>query len=216
MGKLLLKINKNIWCKDVNKKNNFIDGFTLIELMVATSVFIVIMLSAISSLNIANSVNKRSQQLGLVMDNVNFAMESMTRSLRMGTNYICKQGSDDIDLSAESSSLDCGFDTVDGGYLVAFKPSLSTSSGLLAYKLNKDTTTNIRSLQKCDSKNICVDMTSSNVDIDTLKFFVIGAEDSKDGIQPSVYIIMRGTVTVKGESTSFAIQTMASQRATEQ
>ena len=39
-----------------------------------------------------------------------------------------------------------------------------------------------------------------------------GSENPDDKTQPSVYIIMEGTVMVKGVPTSFAIQTLASQR----
>jgi hypothetical protein len=47
-----------------------------------------------------------------------------------------------------------------------------------------------------------------------LKFFVEGSSTT-DTKQPSVYIIMKGTVTVKGQLTSFIMQTLASQRSTE-
>jgi len=55
-------------------------------------------------------------------------------------------------------------------------------------------------------------MVSSDVNIERLKFFVKGAENPSENTQPSVYIIMKGTVKVKGVPTSFAVQTLASQR----
>jgi hypothetical protein len=57
-------------------------------------------------------------------------------------------------------------------------------------------------------------MVSRDVDIQTLKFFVNGT-DISDQTQPSVYISIKGTVTVKGVPNTFAIQTMASQRSSE-
>lgn len=189
-------------------------GFTLIELMVATALFIVVMIMAMSSLSVSSSTSKKAQQLSLAMENVNFAMESMTRSLRMGSNYTCKILPDIIVLSSIPPPADCDFNTA-GGYLVAFKPAITNSSyPFIAYKTyNNNGTT---SLQRCDDDNTCIALTSSNVNVELLKFYVIGADSTTSGIQPSVYIMMKGTVTVEGNSSSFAIQTIASQRSTEQ
>ena len=218
MNKIILN-NKNPNLLVVKNDINSIKGFTLIELMVATTIFITIMLVAIGSLSVSNATSKKAQQLGLAMDNVNFAMESMTRSFRMGSNYICLT-SGDIDLNDDTQApVDCS-SSGEPGFLVAFKPSTTmniNSSPLIAYKLNDNGTWS--SLQRCEEineTNTCVDVTSKNVNIDTLKFFVTGAQNISDGIQPNIYIIIKGTVTAGGESSSFAIQTMASQRSTEQ
>lgn len=189
-------------------------GFTLIELMVATALFIVVIIMAMGSLSVSSSTNKKTQQLSLAMENVNFAMESMTRSLRMGSNYVCKMGNEPVELNSIPipAPVDCDFDT-EGGYLVAFKPAISNSTfPFIAYKSFSDGTQT--SLQRCDNDTTCIALTSSNVNIDLLKFYVIGSSLT-DHVQPSVYIMMKGTVTVGGESTSFAIQTIASQRSTE-
>jgi len=189
-------------------------GFTLIELMVATALFIIVMIMSMGSLGVSGSTNKKAQQLSLAMENVNFAMESMTRSLRVGSNYVCRMGTNTIDLSSVQPTADCDF-TTDGGYLVAFKPAITNSSyPFIAFKTyNNGTWT---SLQRCDNNTTCTDLTSSNVNIEILKFFVIGADSTTSGIQPEVYIMIKGTVTVQGSASSFAIQTIASQRSTEQ
>jgi len=188
-------------------------GFTLIELMVATSIFVVIMLAAMGSLMAASATSKRAQQLQTSMDNVNFAMESMTRSIRIGRNYICKTGIDTVDLNTlPSSPIDCP----SGGYLVAFIPATTmnlSGSKLIAYKLDGTSGTGV--LERCTDNSTCVPITSSDVNITTLKFYVVGADNTTVKIQPSVYITMKGTVTIKGQASSFAIQTMASQRSSE-
>jgi len=210
----LLKNNKFNHLTNFKKERNFSRGFTLIELMVATALFIIAMIMTMGSLTVSNSTSKKAQQLGLAMENVNFAMESMTRSLRIGSNYVCRMGTNTIDLSSIQPTADCNFNT-DGGYLVAFKPAITNSSyPFIAYKTyNNGTWT---SLQRCDNNSTCTDLTSSNVNVEILKFFVIGADNTTSGVQPSVYIMMKGTVTVEGDSSSFAIQTIASQRSTEQ
>lgn len=202
----------NIFLKKLNKNSS--KGFTLIELMVATALFIVVIIMAMGSLSVSSSTNKKAQQLSLAMENVSFAMESMTRSLRMGSNYTCIISPNPILLYPVQPPADCDFKT-DGGYSVAFKPAIANSSfPFIAYKSYTNGTQT--SLQRCDSDSSpCIALTSSNVNVELLKFYVMGS-NTTDGIQPSVYIMMKGTVTVGGDSASFAIQTIASQRSTEQ
>ena len=191
MNKYLLNLNKN-------------NGFTLVELMVATSIFIVILIVIIGSLITSSDSSKKAQALRFAMDNVNFAMESMSRSIRTGTNYYC---ANEIPFSVTGTS-----DCPSGDIFIAFNPQNSTS--YVAYAKvprGNDTFT----LKRCDIDNdICTEMVSSEVDIEALKFFVKGS-DKTDDIQPSVYILMKGTINIKGVPTSFAIQTMASSRTLE-
>lgn len=177
-------------------------GFTLIELMVATSLFVVIMLSALSSLFMLLDESKNSRALRLAMDNVNFAMESMTRSIRMGSNYYC--GS--VELSNLTETQDCP----SGGSTVSFVPQ-SQGSDPVAYRIKYKLENN--TLKRYDSVNQDgISMISSDVKIESLNFFVKVPNINNMYIQPSVYIIMRGTVKVKGVPTYFAVQTLASQR----
>jgi len=185
-------------------------GFTLIELMVATSLFVVIMLSALSALFMLLDESKNSRALRFAMDNVNFAMESMTRSIRMGTNYYCAS-SGYIPLD-NNNTLDCPAKTTGGGNLLVFSPQKEEGSSVtrVGYQLNKD-----GSILRYDNLHTSdpVSITSPDVKIESLRFFVNGADGiMSPNTQPSVYIIMKGTVMVKNVPTSFSIQTLASQR----
>jgi prepilin-type N-terminal cleavage/methylation domain-containing protein len=191
------------------KKNK---GFTLIELMVATSIFVVIMLASMSALFIMLNAAKNSKALRFAMDNVNFAMESMTRSIRMGTNYYCGSLSDSsINTKDLTKTGDCtSTDGSGGGTLLAFKPQDALATNKVVYKLSRaDDGTNY--IARCGEGNACVSIISPLVNIEKLKFFVDGSSPD-DTKQASVYIIIKGTVILKGVPTSFAIQTMASQR----
>lgn len=179
-------------------------GFTLIELMVATSIFVIIMLAAMSSLFVLLNAGKNSRALRFAMDNVNFSMESMTRSIRMGTNYYCLNAGD----IGPTEHLTEGKNCPSGGTLISFLPQGSTTARV-AYKWHIDANS-VGVLQRCDENGDCVSIISPDVNIEKLKFIVKGSE-TDDG-QASVYIIMKGTVLVKGVPTSFSIQTMASQR----
>lgn len=188
-------------------------GFTLVELLVATSVFIVVMVMALSSLLTSSDSAKKSGALSFAMDNVNFAMESMTRSIRMGKNYTCLP-SGSIYLGSVSSPSDCNLNT-SGGTLLAFVPQEGyIDSPMIAYRRSqRQDGSNTYTLQRCD-KDTCSDIVASNVNIEDLKFFVNGSSTS-DFIQPSVYIIIKGSIDIKGEPFSFAIQTLASERSGE-
>lgn len=179
-------------------------GFTLIELMIATSIFAIIMLTAMGSVIITSDLAKRSQALNFTMDNLSFAIESMSRSLRMGTNYTCSSSS--INLSGNPAPQDC-----DGGSMIAFIPVGASSNYRVAYKLDSSTNT----IQRCDSINPCVSIVSPEINIEKLRFYVKGATNPNDNIQPSVYMIIKGSVTIKNNTTSFAIQTMTSERTLE-
>jgi prepilin-type N-terminal cleavage/methylation domain-containing protein len=197
-----------------NTKNQ--KGFTLIELMVATSIFMMIMLMAMGSLIVSSNAARKSQSLRLTMDNVNFAFETMTRSLRMGTNYSCVYSGGSIDLSSTPQPQDCPLRDGKPGSMVAFVPAvvdIKNPPFPLAYQRVSRPTGETSTLQRCD-RDGCVDVVSSEVDVQDLRFYVDGSYPD-DLIQPQVYILMRGTIVIKGEPTSFAIQTIASQRSGE-
>jgi hypothetical protein len=179
-------------------------GFTLIELMVATSIFMVIMLVALGSLVVTSDSAKKSNALNFTMDNLSFAMESMTRSIRMGTNYYCNSN---FIFGAELGTRDC-----EGETAISFMPAGEEldSTRRVAYILSGDT------IQRCDTAGTCVDIIASNIKIDrdSFKFFVRGS-DTDNETQASAYVIIKGTVVIKNEPISFAIQTMISQRTAE-
>lgn len=213
--------------KKIKQKNNYfisIDirergGFTLIELMVASSIFAIVMLILIGALMTTFGLAKNSRAMRLAMDNVNYAMESMTRSIRMGTNYTCVKSGEEVNLNEELLPKDCP----DGGTFLAFIPQRGASNSRVGYQVaafedngyqtpgNGNVNSTLRRYDNINSNTSGVPIVSSNVNIEKLNFFVEGS-DPNDGRQASVYIIMKGTVDVKGVPVSFSIQTLASQR----
>jgi prepilin-type N-terminal cleavage/methylation domain-containing protein len=182
-------------------------GFTLIELMVATSIFVVVMLASMSSLFVLLDSGKSSRALRFAMDNVNFAMESMTRSIRMGTNYYCGLAGQSVDLEdlSENNYNDC-LSGEDSGTLIAFKPQDTVAIYKVAYQLLDEAI-----VMTTDGGVNWVPITSDSVKIERLRYFVKGSAPN-DNTQASVYIIIKGTVMVKDVPTSFSLQTLASQR----
>src|SRR3990167_9012172 len=67
-------------------------GFTLIELMVAISIFIVVMTISMGSILNVFDANRKSRSLKTVLNNLNLAVESMSKEMRFGKNYHCGSG----------------------------------------------------------------------------------------------------------------------------
>jgi prepilin-type N-terminal cleavage/methylation domain-containing protein len=185
-------------------------GFTLVELMVSTSIFAIIMLASIGSLFTLLGASKNSRAKHTALDNVNFALESMTRSIRMGKNYICTPEGSLYPTTLEGSLIP-GRDCQDNeaGTAISFLPQ-SGSGDLTTYKLSSRYDDSF-TLERCVSDN-CVQIISDDVNIKYVNFLVKGTGTSLSKRQPNVFIKLKGEVKVKEESVPFNIQTFINQR----
>lgn len=194
-----------------NTTSILVSGFTLIELMVATTLFTIIMLMGVGSLIVSSNSAKASQKLRIAVDNVNFAMESMSRELRTGSYFYC---GDSVNISDLHAVSDCST----GGDIIAFVPQqVNGSASRVSYELTRrDSNSTSFTLERCEfiSSRVCTEVVSDDVNIDLLKFYVKGSVLT-DNIQPSVKILTKGTVSVNNISTPFSLQTMSSQRSSE-
>lgn len=193
-------------------KSNFLKnnkGFSLIELIVALGIFTSIITVLLGALIVTMNSARHSRALRTAMDNVNFAMESMTRSIRMGTNYYCIEG-DNVslpDMSGDNlSPQDC-----DKGGFISFIPKGdgTINSPRVGYGLIRDSEDSAPVLNRCTG-NACVAIVSPDVNIESLRFIVKNS-DLING-QASVYIMMKGVAYVGGSPVPFALQTLASER----
>src|ERR1035437_840256 len=64
-------------------------GFTIIETMIAVSLFIIIVMMGMGALLNANALHQKSQNMRSILDNLSFVMEDMSRNLRVGYSYDC-------------------------------------------------------------------------------------------------------------------------------
>jgi len=158
-------------------------GFTLIEMIVAVSLFTMVSFVAIGSLITIADANRKVNSLRTTMDNVNFAIESMSRDIRTGTGY-----------SVTGDNKKISF-TDQNGASVQYRYNVGQSTIQV----------------KKDGSNF-KDITSPEIKIESAKFYVAGA-GSGDGIQPRVIIIVKGVAGIKGKTIStFNLQTTVSQR----
>lgn len=190
-------------------QKHHIRAFTLIELMVSVALFAIVMLIGVGALLSLVETNRRAQAINSVMNNLNAALEGMSRSIRVGTTYYCRTSSVAPAPSELAQPQDCAGG---GGLLLAFEPSIGDSgddNDQTVYRLNG--TQLERSL---DSGGTWVALTAPEVIIDSLEIFVVGSSSlsSGDAIQPRVVMKIEGSAPVPGGETTFSIQAGVTQR----
>jgi prepilin-type N-terminal cleavage/methylation domain-containing protein len=73
-------------------KRNSQKGFTLVEMLIAITLFIIVAFISIGAILTIFSANKKSQTSKTVVDNLNYTIESMVRNIRFGKTYHCGTG----------------------------------------------------------------------------------------------------------------------------
>ncbi len=200
-------------------------GFTLVELMVSLSLFIIVVLALIGSLYTVNDASRRVQAMRTVMDNLNFAMESMSRNIRTSENIYC--GS-----QLMSSVGNCPLSQDSGPYTAISMHSTLGKQQLVEYRLNKPSSDANWVIEKRNTELIptpsggeiinlpgvsgeWIAITSPEINIEKFSFYVEGAYGG-DGIQPNVIIKIEGVAAIAdGATVPFSIQTYLSQRTPE-
>ena len=201
-------------------------GFTLIETMVAVSLFAIVMTISIGALLALVDANRKAQALQSVMNNLNVALDGMVRNIRMGVDYHCGTAAESTNPNALSNPRDCTL--VPGGNLIAFETfggDRTDPTDQWAYWL-EDGSLFRRSETPTGGVSI-LPTTAPEVRIDSFSVYVTGAEGSlnTDGeaIQPKAVLTVQGTAGVddsafgvlgekKKIQTTFNIQAAASQR----
>ncbi len=205
-------------------KKNKNTGYTIIETMIAVSLFLVIIMTGMGALLNANLVHEKSRDMRSIMDNLSFVMEDIGRNLRTGTNYRCysdwnQSEAQDSDLNT-SRSCDSGraivFEEAYGFTPASPSPNadpngtdqwaykIETADGGDTYDISKST----------DGGLIWTQLNPEEVDLSSVSgFSVLGAEPpGGNEQQPFVTIRLVGTIFYKNVETPFSLQTSVSQR----
>ena len=207
-------------------------GFTLVELLVSSAIFTVVSIVAVGAVLTINAANRKTQAIRAVVDNLNFAMESMSRKLRTGSNYHCAISGDTFYSStgfsappADVSEGECG-QPKDGASAMMFTSAENiTANNNVGIQGSSVAYGRVAQVSGCQlTTPVCrgkiqvayfgkepVDMTPPEVDIQDLHFYVQG---KGGGRQPRVLISIAGLITLKKEKidTPFNIQTTVTQR----
>lgn len=186
------------------KKNNKKRGYTIIETMIAISLFLVVVITGMTALLNANLLHQKSQNMRSIMDNLSFIMEDMSRNIRTGTNFHCIAPAESLSgFSGPKSGPSC--------WAVAFR----AADGVSVWVYYVDNTGKI--FRSTDGGSSYVQLNPDEVVItNTLSpFSVLGAEPPAGDLQqPLVDIRLVGNITLSGKNvvTPFSLQTTVSER----
>lgn len=173
-------------------------GFTLVEMIVAVALFGIVMLVSVTALVALVDANRKAQALQSVINNLNIAIDGMSRSIREGSNYRC----------ASASGGDC----TNGGTIIYFEPYGGNSSDATddwVYEFRDGR------IYKSENGNVSgeVAITAAEVTIESVTFYVFGSSRG-DTVQPKVMMVIKGTAGTQKANvkTTFHVQSTAVQR----
>ena len=76
----------------IKKEKPHKQGFTLIEMLIAVSIFSIVVVMGIGALLVSGESLRKTTLTRAAMENVNIAMESMSKRMRTGSFYYCGSG----------------------------------------------------------------------------------------------------------------------------
>jgi prepilin-type N-terminal cleavage/methylation domain-containing protein len=187
-------------------------GFTLVEMMVAIAVFSIVMVTAMSALLNVIDANSKARAIKTAINNVSFALEGISKDMRMGTEYEC---SVDGNIFNKSS---CG----NGGVTeIRYRsPRADYDSGISKNKFayyKFEGISIFECLQK-STRNCPTEyqpITSDEVKLTSVKFYVLNDDASTNDYieQPKMIMAVSGKAGSKAKiETTFDLQTSVSQR----
>jgi len=180
-------------------------GFTLIELLVAISIFSVVIIIAVGAVLALARAADRSQAILTAINNLDFAMEQMSRTMRVSGSFYCSEGVHPI----SERTKDCTWHS--GKSALSFTDK---DEHRLIYRLNR-TKGSLDRENLSDIPHRTFSITAPEILIESLVFNVFGSSIS-DAKQPRVLIRIKGRTRIptlaEKDQVSFDLQTTVSQR----
>lgn len=208
-------------------------GFSLVEMIVALAVFSIVITTAVGALLMLVATNQQLQAEQSVMTNLSFALDSMTREIRTGTEYFCETANNttgnhagginnifdngtDLDVALLNEVRDCiqgrfppshryqGLAFQEGGESIT-----GGTGGKILYFFDENLGKIFRRVGAGDAQSIV----SSGIYIVNAEFFVSGTSPlpTGDEAQPAVTIFIEAKENAAATDT-YTIQTTVAQR----
>lgn len=188
----------------INKKS--LAGFTLVEIMVAVSIFSIVAVIAVGALLTANTVNQKAQATKLIMDNLNFAMDSMIFKMRKSGAYYCDNN---FTRFSSADSYANGQTCATGGNAIVLTDR-SDPDRLYAYffKVLADGRGIIKFLDSKfgNTENEAIVLVAGAIDIDDFRFYVSESPFRR------VLVSLFGTALIGRGLSEFALETVVNER----
>ena len=183
-------------------KNQKKAGFSLIELIVALSIYLIIVMMGTGALLSMVDTSKRTQSLRTALDNVSIAIEDMSRTIREGTLYHC-------DNTITIPSIEVARECPGGATSIVFEGvngTTTTANDQIIYRLDN---VNSKIVKSVNAGTDWLDVTGPKFTITDLQFYVIAGVNE----QPRVFMALKGEVGDKAtQRIGFTFQTTVTQR----
>lgn len=197
-------------------------GFSLIELMVSLTVFAIVMLVSTSTLLTMINANAKAQAMNSAMTNLSFALDNITREVRMGYHYYCDEQHNETEISPFNDFPNIEGTDADGNPIRVTKVHNCVKADHIAFIRGKDGSQigyrlkNKVIQQKIDGEP-WTPLTATEVFIDTFELTAQNTEtydENKSDInQPTVVLVIKGRVNNGLDTdTNFNVQTHIVQR----
>lgn len=200
---------------DLSVRNQYHAGFSLIELLIAVSLFLVVTVGAIGSMISLQNAARRGEATYATLDNLNLAVDSMARLMRTGYNYHCNINATPIDTPQDCTYTATPYTGIpdapsadDGRTSFAFKDQTGTQ---IQYKYdNSDSNAGFIAMRV--GTGGWNRITSSDINIQYFRIYISGAT-ANDTLQPYAVIVLAGQILQNGKVLSdFNVQTSMTQR----
>jgi prepilin-type N-terminal cleavage/methylation domain-containing protein len=216
-------------------------GFTLVEMLVSLALFTVVVTMSVGTLLVLIDANGRAQSTQLVVTNLTFALDSMTREIRESFNWYCGEtngnSSPTIEDDDEVDDDECNGSSY-GDYLSiregVSRLTAGKASGRITYFFDDDywdtaprtsTITDhgaiLRKIGGGADGTPWLPLTSEEVDINVMRFVVTGTErldpypggSNNDALQPVATLFIKGEAgNTDKTKKEFLIQSSITQR----
>jgi type II secretory pathway pseudopilin PulG len=176
-------------------RRGFGAGYTLVELIIAVGLFAVVMTLVAGAYIMMIGVSRQAQSIAAGIDNLAFALETMTRTIRVSTAYGCP---DVLNCLAVNNTFAVGPD----GDRITYTLEDDAGHGYITQERQGES---------------AMRLTDSSIDIDDLEFYPTGLT-AGDSEQARVTIVIRGKVSFGIDKTNpipFTIETGATMRGTD-
>lgn len=190
-------------------------GFTLVEIMVAVSVFTIVVIVGIGALLTVNAAYRKTKDRRQAVASVSNAVEYMVREMRTGYSFVCTNYENTVLTSGTPIlSADCfppvapsdGITFLDqegNQQMIYFNPSVVGYQGIGQILKTSFSGGITQQPQPVTDPSI--------VDIESVNFYVKGVSDSTHTIQPFILVQIKGSVVGQANS-DFTFQSAISQR----
>lgn len=185
-------------------------GFSLIEMVVASGMFLTAVVIIAGALVSLETASRKVRATRIAMDNVGAAIDSMSRTMRMGNTFNCGCGGVAMDTQVEC--VMGNNPATSGGTCIAFEHQngdINSAADQFMYRIQNG---QIQRSKLSGAVGSWEAMTAPEITITDLKFWVGGVLPVYTK-QPYVTMVIRGTaLTGPKSSTTFNVQTTVSQR----